>query len=235
LVVGEDLVVVAAAGRAAAAAQGDPQVVFGAGVGDGVLAAAAVVEVALAGRYRVNEQVVAGTAEQVVAARVGVEDVAAAVALEPVVAVVGAVVVLARFEDVVAVAADERVVVGIAVDSHPGAGRDARVDDDRVVAVAAGDDDQRRAAGVGADHRAAVRGRGLAAVAGEDRHRRGDDPGVVAAGDTDVVVLGAALDDQAGAVEPLVEDPVGEARGRRLFGAARGLDVEAVAGVGAGA
>ena len=178
LVVAEHLVVVAAAGRAAAAAEGDPQVVVGAGVGDGVFAAAAVEGVALAGDDRGDEQVVAGAAEQVVAAGVGVEDVAAAVAVEPVVAVVRAVVVLARFQHVVAVAADQVSSPALPlIRTLAPAGTLGSIADG-VVAVAAGDHDQRRpgrrrqVSGVGVGWTAAVAGEDRPAVEMTSRRRR---------------------------------------------------------------
>ena len=95
-------------------------------VGDGVVAGAAVVGVALADRDRGDQQVVARAAGELVGARVGVEDVAAGVADQRVVAVVGAVVVLAGLEHVVAGAAAERVGAGVAVRPDLDPGRDAR-------------------------------------------------------------------------------------------------------------
>ena len=109
LVVAVDLIVVAAAGRTAGAAELHLHRRVGAAVGDGVVAGTAVESVALAGGDRGDQEVVAGAAGEGIGAGVGVEDVAAAVAAEAVVAVVGAVVVLARFEDVVAGTAAEGV------------------------------------------------------------------------------------------------------------------------------
>ena len=113
----------------------DGQVGVRATVGDGVLAGAAAVGVALADGDRGDEQVVAGTAGQLVGTGVGVEHVAAGVADQRVVAAVGVVVVLARFQHVVAGAAAERVGAGVAVGADFDPGGDAFGDVNRVIAV----------------------------------------------------------------------------------------------------